>query len=140
MSLVFKYLVTIEVVSSLYSSKCCYMTAPVRARKRKVAQSVTAAVEPTVTGSRAVTTLATTSREWEETVERRLLQSHQLLQEMHQMMSEQRDHGDARHGTQSSADFMTPLTDLPQEALPFCAPGRAASGQVDGATGVLVTW
>ena len=37
-------------------------------------------------------------------------------------------------GTQSSADFMTPLTDLPQEAIPFCAPGRTASGQVDGAT------
>ena len=44
------------------------------------------------------------------------------------MMSEHRDHGDTRHGTQSSADFMTPLTEFPQEA------GRTASGQVDGAT------
>ena len=50
------------------------------------------------------------------------------------MMSEQRDHGDAQLGAQSSADFVTPLTDLPQEAIPFCAPGRTASGQVDGAT------
>ena len=192
--------------------------APVRARKRKVAQPVAAAVEPTITRSRAVTTPATSHvppaatrgrkrhagqprasgdplmasqavddrrpvadrdslpqmaaytsaswhasddsrpalhpdmdhqvsapllesaaattarRDWEETVEQRLLQSHQLLQEMHQMMSEQREHGDTRLGAQSSADFMTPLADLPQEAIPFSAPGRTASGQVDGAT------
>ena len=76
----------------------------------------------------------TARRDWEETVEQRLLQSHQLLQEMHQMMSEQREHGDARFGAQSSADFMTPLTDLPQEAIPFSAPGRTASGQVDDTT------
>ena len=188
-----------------------------RARKRKVAQPVAAAVEPTITRSRAVTTLATSHvpptaargrkrnagrpqasgdplmtsqavddrrpvadrdlpqmaaytsaswhvsddsrstshphtghqaaapllesaaattarRDWEETVEQRLLQSHQLLQEMHQMMSEQRDHGDAQLGAQSSADFVTPLTDLPQGAILLCAPGRTVSGQVDGAT------
>ena len=188
-----------------------------RARQRKVAQSVAVAVEPTITRSRAVTTLApshvppaaargrkrnagrprasgdplmasqagddrrpvadrdslpqiaaytsaswhatddsrptlrpdtghqasapllesaaatTARRDWGETVEQRLLQSHQLLQDMHQMMSEQREHGDAQLGAQSSADFMTPLTDLPDKDIGImiqCSLANACLGQV----------